>query len=129
MKVETRVKGKIKQDVFTKASTVIQPNSRKLIAISGPKGKSLDLPKRDMIFEPTNTAVTVFTHPVNGNTVQVLAENPSGLPVFIPKNTRLGHFEDQDIEALTAIPSTEAPLAANVKKQGWTQQALNYPHH
>ena len=54
--------------MFSKKRIVLIPKHRVKIPITGAKGKKLDLPTRDMIFELSNQAVAFFASLIDNDT-------------------------------------------------------------
>ena len=77
----------VRAESNTESTTVLPPNARRLVQISGPKGRDLILPDRDLMFEPSTQAATFYAHVMDSGTRYVLAENSTGLPIALPKNS------------------------------------------
>ena len=88
---------KAKRIIITRAKTTLSPHSRLLVPCIRTKGKRLDLPKRDVFFEPSEKAIIMFTHSVNAQTDVIMVENDTGAPVVLPKHIRLGSIVDTEV--------------------------------
>lgn len=116
LSVETRGL-KVKQTVYTKSSIAIPPKSRRMIPIKG-----LDrLPNRDMLFEPSNEAVTLFSHIMDKDTNYIMAENDTALPIIVSEGTKLGYIGDIKVENYFAAPAENSILAAHGTKPNWAR--------
>lgn len=119
IKLQVVRQDKIRRTVFTKDKVTIPAQHRATVEIAGPKGKPLDLPDRDFLFEPTNQAVTLFASIVNSATTRVVVQNSSDLPMTLSKFTKLGTIGDDDIGGYFATPQENEPLAAKSKRNTW----------
>ena len=110
---------KVERQIVTKAKTIVSPHLRRLVPFNGAKGTALDLPKRDVLFEQSNKAITKFTHLVNAETNVIMVENDIGAPVVLPKPTRIDSVVDIEIDGFFATPESNANLAATGQKKPW----------
>ncbi|KAI1002264.1 hypothetical protein K3495_g5937 [Podosphaera aphanis] len=96
--------------VFAKNKSVIQPQSRAMVAIAYSIGNNLCIPDRDMVYEPiAMEALTTFPCLVSKQCDSALIQNDSNIAVTIGKHTPLGKITDVDLDAgLCGIDGLEA---------------------
>ncbi|KAI0996230.1 hypothetical protein K3495_g11949, partial [Podosphaera aphanis] len=96
--------------VVAKTKTIIKPQSRAMVPISTTKGESLDIPSRDMIYEPlAMDALTTFPCLVSSNSSAILVQNDSNAAVTIGKCTPLGYITENDLDSgMVEIDELEA---------------------
>ena len=88
------------------------------------KVKALDLPKRALLFEPSNEAITIITHAVNVETIVITVENDTSARVVLQKHTRLGSIIDTEINGFFATPESNAKFAATGQNKSKKQLML-----
>lgn len=83
--------------IFAKNKSVVKPHSRALIAIASRKGDDIQIPERDMIYEPLKLdAFTTFPCLVSNLSRAVLVQNNSNSTITISKFTPLGTITDPE---------------------------------
>ena len=115
---------KVRRKIYTGEKISVPPRSRALIPISGPKGQKLDLPDRDMIFEPQNQSLTFFTHIVDKTTAGIVVQNDSDRTLTLSKNRKIGIVVDDDVEGFFVASTEDDILASKRSKTGWKRQML-----
>ena len=71
---------KVKRHIVIKTKTTVPLHLRRLVSFIGIKGKVLDLPKRDMLIEPFDEAIIMFTHLVDAETNAIMFQNDTDTP-------------------------------------------------
>ncbi|KAI1000524.1 hypothetical protein K3495_g7671 [Podosphaera aphanis] len=104
-----------------------QLQSRAMVAISTTKGESLDIPSRDMIYEPlAMDALTTFPCLVSSKSSAILIQNDCNAAVTIGKCTPLGYITENDLESgMVEMDELEAyHLVAQLAKNGSKSRLL-----
>ena len=123
--VEVVSEDKIRRTVFSKKKVIIPANHRAIVPIIGSKGQALDLPDRDLLFEPASQAFTLFTSVVNGDTNRIMAESPTNALMVIERNTKLRCIADGDnIGGYFSTPQDNESFATRGRKKGGWKRAM-----
>ena len=122
--VVKRDNDKIRRNVFSKDKVVIKPHHRAKVPITGAKNMALNLPRGDMLFEPSSQAATFFAGVVNSDTDFILAQNDTDTPIVISKYTRLGVLADDEVDGYFTVSADNENLAAKGKKATWKRSML-----
>lgn len=98
--ISTQCRAKIEPiQVFAKEKSIIKPHCRAMITISTSKGEQLELPCRDIVFEPSALdALTTFPSLVTDGCSGIIVQNDANIPVTISKYTHLGKIVDSDCD-------------------------------
>ncbi|KAL8799946.1 MAG: hypothetical protein Q9182_005516 [Xanthomendoza sp. 2 TL-2023] len=124
LQVVNRDEKRVKRTVYSKDKVIIPAHHRAMIPVGGLKGKPLDLPAMDMMFEPSNQAVTLFASLVNGDTSQIMAQNSTDYPVTIAQHTKLGSFDSNEVGGYFTTAAENEPLAGHGKNNGWKRAMI-----
>ncbi len=106
--IEVRSKGPlIKRTINSKKTVVIPPNSSAVVPIY-----HLDLPDRDFMFKPIeDSTLALYAGLIDQSTRGILVKNAMNKPVYIRRNTRLGHLAELSTDRYYYITEGQEEVA------------------
>jgi hypothetical protein len=106
--IEVRSKGPlIKRTINSKKTVVVPPNSSAVVPIH-----HLDLPDRDFMFEPIeDSTLALYAGLIDQSTRGILVKNAIDKPIYIRRNTRLGHLAELSTDGYYYITEGQEDVA------------------
>ena len=103
--------------VFSSKTITVPAHSNLAVSITGPR-QHLDLPDRDLIFEPhTLEKLSAYAHIVSRDTGEIFLRNDTPTPITLPRRTRLGNICELESLDCYAIASDNHDLALKPPKR------------
>jgi len=126
VQISTVAKSIVSIPVYAATAVKIKPHTRQLIKISGVKGSKLEIPERDLMYEPLQqNDFSAYAHLVDQDAMNVMVENTSQDTVSIPANLLLGHIKDGDQDGIISIDEQEsyhlAVVPESKPKASWSR--------
>ena len=125
MPIEIKPRGtEVRRAIQAKQDVMIHPGQQ----VSIPIHYRATLPDRDLLFEPSDSELTLYAHIVDSSVEAVLARNDSEVPVTVTRKTRLGHISEIPYDSCYLASSELAHFASRPPKKerqpGWHRRML-----